>query len=171
MTEQEWLTGTDAWGMLQHLRGRASDRKLLLFAAAGAAQKPPAEYRQAAARLAAAAEAETPTAARASPAWDVAFAWSVDRVPACARLRCLFGNPFCPVSLDPTWCPPTVFQLAQTAYAERPLPSGHLDLACLAVLADALEAAGATGEIVAHLRSPGPHVRGCWTVDLLLGKG
>src|SRR5262249_45406190 len=25
-------------------------------------------------------------------------------------------------------------------------------------------------EILAHCRGPGPHVRGCWVVDLLLGK-
>ena len=41
----------------------------------------------------------------------------------------------------------------------------------LAVLFDALEEAGCDdAEILNHLRSPGPHVRGCWAVDLLLGK-
>jgi hypothetical protein len=40
----------------------------------------------------------------------------------------------------------------------------------LPILVDALEEAGATGELVEHLRSPGPHVRGCWAVDLCLGK-
>ena len=39
----------------------------------------------------------------------------------------------------------------------------------LAVLADALEEAGSPDELVAHLRGPGPHVRGCWCVDLILG--
>ena len=39
------------------------------------------------------------------------------------------------------------------------------------ILADALEEAGCTNEdMLAHLRSPGLHVRGCWVVDLLLGK-
>jgi hypothetical protein len=39
------------------------------------------------------------------------------------------------------------------------------------VLADALGVAGCTdAHLLAHLRSPGPHVRGCWAVDLLLGK-
>jgi hypothetical protein len=38
-------------------------------------------------------------------------------------------------------------------------------------LADALEDAGCTdADILSHLRSPGPHVRGCWALDLLLGK-
>jgi hypothetical protein len=41
----------------------------------------------------------------------------------------------------------------------------------LPVLADALEEAGCTiSDILDHCRGPGPHVRGCWVVDLLLGK-
>jgi hypothetical protein len=49
--------------------------------------------------------------------------------------------------------------------------SRHFDPACLARLADALEDAGCTDpELLGHLRSPGPHVRGCWAVDLVLGK-
>jgi hypothetical protein len=59
-------------------------------------------------------------------------------------------------------------QLAQVAYDERNLPSWELDPARLA---DALEEAGcADADILSHLRGPGPHVRGCWAVDLLLGK-
>ena len=61
--------------------------------------------------------------------------------------------------------------LAQAAYDERELPSGTLDATRLAVLADALEEAGCPDRtILDHLRGPGPHVRGCWAVDLLLGK-
>ncbi len=59
--------------------------------------------------------------------------------------------------------------LAAAAYGERILPSGHLDPARLAVLSDALEEAGCTDpDILSHLRSPGPHVRGCWALDLVL---
>ena len=66
---------------------------------------------------------------------------------------------------------PNVLGLAQTAYEERVLPGGHLDPARLAVLADALEEAGCTdAEILDHLRGPGSHVRGCWALDLVLGK-
>jgi hypothetical protein len=62
--------------------------------------------------------------------------------------------------------------LARKAYEDRLLPSGHLDPERLAVLADALESAGMTDAgLLAHLRHQGPHVRGCWVVDLLLGKG
>jgi len=48
---------------------------------------------------------------------------------------------------------------------------GLLDNDRLAVLGDALEEAGCTNRaVLAHLRSPGPHARGCWALDLLLGK-
>jgi len=61
--------------------------------------------------------------------------------------------------------------LAHAAYDERHLPEGALDRARLAILADALEDAGcADAELLGHLRSPGPHVRGCWALDLILGK-
>jgi hypothetical protein len=86
-------------------------------------------------------------------------------------LRCIFGNPFRPVSLAPAWLTPAVLKLAQAAYDDRILPPGHLDNTRLAVLADALEEAGCTDpDILSHVRGPGPHVRGCWPVDLLLGK-
>jgi hypothetical protein len=86
-------------------------------------------------------------------------------------LRDSFGNPFRPVVLNSTWRTPTVTALATAAYEERHLPAGTLDTQRLAILADALEDAGCTDEqILAHLRGPGPHVRGCWVVDLLLGK-
>ena len=49
--------------------------------------------------------------------------------------------------------------------------NGLIDPARLAVLSDALEEAGCPDEtLLAHLRSPGPHVRGCWVLDLVLGK-
>ncbi len=48
---------------------------------------------------------------------------------------------------------------------------GTLDNDRLAVLCDALEEAGCDdAAIIEHLRSPGPHVRGCWALDLLLNK-
>jgi hypothetical protein len=62
-----------------------------------------------------------------------------------------------------------VLSLAEAAYQERLLPSGELDPQRLAVLADALEEAGAEGDLLAHLRGPGPHVRGCWALDAALG--
>jgi hypothetical protein len=41
----------------------------------------------------------------------------------------------------------------------------------MAILADALMDAGCDNEeIVNHCRSDGPHVRGCWVVDLLVAR-
>jgi hypothetical protein len=89
-------------------------------------------------------------------------------------LRDIFGSVFHRGALGPAlraWQGGVVVRLAQAAYEERVLPAGTLDLAQLAVLADALEDAGCThAEVLDHLRGPGPHVRGCWAVDRLLGK-
>jgi hypothetical protein len=87
-------------------------------------------------------------------------------------LRDLFGPlPFRPVTLDPACRTPQVVALAQAAYDQRELPAGALDPARLAVLADAVEEAGCDqADLLSHLRGPGPHVRGCWAVDLVLGK-
>jgi hypothetical protein len=82
--------------------------------------------------------------------------------------RCIFKNPFRPASLDPGWLAwndGTVVKLARSIYEERAFDR-------LPILADALEEAGCTdADMLAHCRGPGPHVRGCWVVDTLLGKG
>ncbi len=80
-------------------------------------------------------------------------------------LRDLFGPlPFRPVAVDTTWRTPPVVALATSIYDDRSFDD-------LPVLADALEEAGCTDPaILDHLRGPEPHVRGCWVVDLLLGK-
>lgn len=90
---------------------------------------------------------------------------------ACALARDVFGNPFRPVSLDRAWLTSSVLGVAQAAYEERRLPEGTLDQTRLAVLADALEEAGCDNpDILMHCRQPTVHVRGCWVVDLLLGR-
>jgi hypothetical protein len=79
-------------------------------------------------------------------------------------LRELFGNPFRPTVLDPAWRTATVVRLAQVLCDERRFED-------LPILADALEEAGCTnGDMLDHLRGPGPHVLGCWAVDAVLGK-
>ncbi|HEY7153522.1 MAG TPA: hypothetical protein VH575_06155 [Gemmataceae bacterium] len=93
----------------------------------------------------------------------------------CALLRDIFGNPFPPAEVIApavlAWNEGLVVKLGRAVYEERKLPCGTLDTAHLAVLADALEESGcANEEILGHLRRPGPHVRGCWPIDLLLGK-
>lgn len=78
-------------------------------------------------------------------------------------IRCLF-HPFTVLSRHPSWRSPVVGALAQTIYDERQFVD-------LPILADALEDVGCTDNtILSHLRGPGPHVRGCWAVDLILGK-
>ena len=79
-------------------------------------------------------------------------------------IRCLIGNPFRPVSVDPSWLTSTVVTLAEGIYQERAFDR-------LPILADALQDAGCDNDdILTHLRSEGPHARGCWCLDLLLGK-
>jgi hypothetical protein len=97
--------------------------------------------------------------------------WEVAREAEAELLHDIRGNPFRPVVLDAAWRTSTVVSLAQAAYEERSLPSGHVDPDHLAVLADALEEAGCDNDdILSHLRGPGPHVRGCWVVDAILLK-
>ncbi len=94
-----------------------------------------------------------------------------DGWPRGSLVREIFGNPFRPKPLDLSRITPTVETLAQAAYDDRTVPSGELYKDRLAVLSDALEDAGCTdADILTHLRSPSPHVRGCWALDLLLGK-
>jgi hypothetical protein len=82
-------------------------------------------------------------------------------------LRDIFGNPFRPATIDSAW-------LAWNGGAVRKMAAAIYDgrsFADLPVLADALEDAGcADAAMLAHCRGPGEHVRGCWVVDLLLGK-
>jgi hypothetical protein len=117
------------------------------------------------------------TAGISNAAWVTAHPRAVKRADAravgayqLAVLRCIYGNPFRPVTADPVWLTPTVASLARAAYDERQLPGGELEPHRLAVLADALEEVGAPSELATHLRGPGPHVRGCFAVDLCLGK-
>lgn len=79
-------------------------------------------------------------------------------------LRDIIVNPFRPVTIHPAWLTSTVVGLAETIYADRAYDR-------LPILADALQDAGCESEdVLTHCRSDGPHVRGCWVVDLLLGK-
>ncbi len=78
--------------------------------------------------------------------------------------RDIFGNPFRPVVLDPSWLTSTAVSLARQMYDSR-------DFSAMPILADALQDSGCEDEaVLSHCRSDGPHVRGCWVVDLVLGK-
>jgi hypothetical protein len=83
-------------------------------------------------------------------------------------LRCIVGNPFHPPRpLSPAvlaWNDDTVRRIAEGIYEERAFDR-------LPILHDALLDAGCDNEdILSHCRSAGPHVRGCWVIELILGK-
>jgi hypothetical protein len=68
------------------------------------------------------------------------------------------------IAFDPSWRTSTAVGLARTLYETR-------DFGAMPILADALEEAGCDdATILSHCRGDGPHVRGCWVVDLILGK-
>jgi hypothetical protein len=88
----------------------------------------------------------------------------VERKKLIPLIREAFGNPFRPITLDSTWLGPKALTLAQQIYHDRAFDR-------LPALADTLQQAGCDdAEILAHLRGPGPHVLGCWALDLILGK-
>jgi hypothetical protein len=79
-------------------------------------------------------------------------------------LREVVGNLFRPMHADPSWLTSTVVPLASQMYESR-------DFSPMPILADALQDAGCDNDdILNHCRGPGPHVRGCWAVDAVLGK-
>src|SRR5262249_9028954 len=95
---------------------------------------------------------------------------SVARAEAASQadlLRDIIGNPFRPSAVDLAWVrwnDRCVERIARRIYDER-------NFAELPILADALLDAGCDDEdILAHCRGAGPHVPGCWVVDLLAGK-
>ncbi|HJZ56598.1 MAG TPA: hypothetical protein VKE74_16650 [Gemmataceae bacterium] len=78
----------------------------------------------------------------------------------------IFGPlPFRPVAVDPRWLTSDVVALARSIYDERAFDR-------LPILADALQDAGCENtDILGHCHDPQLfHVRGCWVVDLVLGK-
>jgi hypothetical protein len=123
-----------------------------------------------------AARALTATRTAADAAWRAVGEGGPEseRLRQLPLLRDIFQNPYRPGWVHASWLAwngGAVVKMAQAAYEEHHLPSGKLDPARLAVLADALEEAGCSvKEMLDHLRGTGPHVRGCWVVDLLLRK-
>ena len=82
----------------------------------------------------------------------------------CELLRDVFGNPFRLLVLEATWRTPPVVNLAQSVYDDRTFDR-------IPELAESLEEAGGTdADLLEHLRGPGPHFRGCWALDVVLGK-
>jgi hypothetical protein len=99
---------------------------------------------------------------------EVANGWRVrrdgERLHLARMLRDIFSNHFRPVPFDPRWRTSDVLGLARAIYDDRAFDR-------VPILADALMDAGCADEqVLAHCRGDGPHVRGCWVVDLVLGK-
>jgi hypothetical protein len=180
MTETEWEASTRADRMLDAVRERAGDRRLRLFALACweqsvhyhgtwrerdtllAMQQFADGQRTREAVLALAGKPEW--AAMAESAWDAAVLWATQAIRPNQLLREIFGNPFRPVAVEAYWRTGNVVGLAQAIYQDHAFDR-------MPILADALEDAGCTNEVVlAHCRGEGPHVPGCWVVDLVLGK-
>jgi hypothetical protein len=88
----------------------------------------------------------------------------VKRARQAELLRDIFGNPFRPITLDPSWLTSTVTILARTMYESR-------DFTAMPILADALQDAGCEDDqVLSHCRGEGVHVRGCFLIDLLTGR-
>ena len=85
----------------------------------------------------------------------------------CRLLRDLFGDTTRPFWFDPAWLAgPGREAVEQARGIDR---DGRFDT--LPSLGDVLERAGCRDRAVLdHCRNPGPHVRGCWVVDALLGR-
>lgn len=99
--------------------------------------------------------------------WDWQAAWEAGCIASADLLREIFGNPFRPAEVRRSWLSyggglvPELAAAIETEQAYERLP----------ILADALEEAGCDDvELLAHLRGAGPHVPGCWALDLLLSK-
>jgi hypothetical protein len=82
-----------------------------------------------------------------------------------AIMRDIFGNPFRPVTFSPSWRTDTALALARQMYESR-------DFGAMPILADALQDAGCdSDDVLSHCHDEKvTHVRGCWVVDLVLGK-
>jgi hypothetical protein len=200
MTEADWDRCADPEGMLEFLRGRAGERRLRLFVCACwrrwgedlARRGRGPRLLETAGDLERLADGRAPlrpldewaTTLLAHPAW-VAAGQTVRALlgrgdetgapgPIARLLRDLF-DPFRPPPIaEPAvraWHGGAVVRLARSAYEDREMPAGTLDRTRLAVLADMLEEAGcADPRLLGHLRGPGPHVRGCFAVDAILGE-
>jgi hypothetical protein len=89
----------------------------------------------------------------------------LERRVQAALLRCIAGARYRLPKVKPVWLTSDVLALARGIYAERAFDR-------MPILADALQDAGCdSAPILDHCREANPvHVRGCWVVDLVLGK-
>jgi hypothetical protein len=125
-------------------------------------QAPKAAYYASSNAPLAAAAIANPGAASGDASFSASSA--AEELAQAGVLRDIFGNLFRAVAFDPRWQTSTAVGLARQMYESRvfgPMP----------ILADALREAGCEdADVLGHCRGDGPHVRGCWVIDLLLGK-
>ena len=169
MTEEEWLSSTDSTRMLSYLAGTRRARKHQLFYTA----RDFAWYRALGQLMSKQGYLVRWLLADSKDTeWESARAEC--RLDEANLLRDIFGNSFRPVAVDAGWLTPTVQSIAYAIDESATDQSAIYRESVfdrLPILADALEEAGCTNAVVLlHCRQPGEHVRGCWVVDLVLGK-
>ncbi|QJW95093.1 hypothetical protein FTUN_2619 [Frigoriglobus tundricola] len=102
------------------------------------------------------------------PGQPIPLLTSEETQDCCWLLRDIFGDRGAVLTSpewQEAWRTDTAIALARQMYESR-------DFGAMPILADALQDAGCdNADILTHCRGPGPHVRGCWVVDLVLGKG
>ncbi len=82
----------------------------------------------------------------------------------CHFVREIFGNPFRSGSVDPRWLSTDTINVAQAIYDDRSFDR-------LQILANRMQDRGCNySDILEHCRKPSTHARGCWVIDLVLGK-
>jgi hypothetical protein len=157
MTEAEWLASSDVRPMFRRWRQGMSQRQWLLWAVGCCRHS---GDRLSGAGREVAADAERYLGGGGVPKPDLnalrPVVMRVVRVPNpdaaahAAILRCVVGNPYRPVSVDPSWLTPTILALARGIHADRAFDR-------MPILADALQDAGCEdNDILGHYRSDGP---------------
>jgi hypothetical protein len=87
-----------------------------------------------------------------------------EEIEQCRLVRDILGNPFCPVTFDPSWRASTISDLARIIYDNQAFSR-------IRELANALEQSGCINQdILQHCHQQCQHVRGCWVIDLILEK-
>jgi hypothetical protein len=87
-----------------------------------------------------------------------------ERDAQAAIIRDIYGNPFRPAAPDAACAAAAVVTVAKMIYEADAFE-------CMGRLVEVLDEAGCTSkEVLDHCRAPGPHVRGCWVVDMILRK-